>query len=133
MTDPVIVRLEEFHLNEIFTDPLPPEAVASLVSFPSFAMEYGETTLAVGGAIQIAPGRVRLWLKTAPGAELFPIHIYRAARRFTKIALAENHRVECICPDNLSARVAKMLSYQQDAIIRNYQPGRDARLFSIVR
>ncbi|HHN5932851.1 MAG: hypothetical protein ACLT24_27345 [Klebsiella sp.] len=133
MTEPIIVHLEEFHLNEIFPDSLPPEAVASLVSFPSFAMEYGEKTLAAGGAIQLAPGRVRLWLNTAPGAELFPIHIFRAARKFTEIALAENYRVECICADNLSARVAKMLSYQQDAIIRNYQPGCDARLFSIVR
>lgn len=133
MTEPVIVHLEEFHLNEIFPNPLPAEAIASLVSFPSFAMEYGKTTLAVGGAIQIAPGRVRLWLNTGPGAELSPVHIFRAARRFTEIALAENHRVECVCIDNLSARVAKMLSYQQDAIIRNYQPGCDARLFSIVR
>lgn len=133
MTEPVIVHLEEFHLNEIFPDSLPPEAVAALVSFPSFAMEYGEKTLAAGGAIQIAPGRVRLWLKTATGAELFPVHIFRTARRFTEIALAENHRVECICTDNLSARVAKMLSYRQDAIIRNYQPGCDARLFSILR
>ncbi len=58
MTEPVIVHLEEFHLNEIFPDSLPPEAVASLVSFPSFAMEYGEKTLAAGGAIQLAPGRV---------------------------------------------------------------------------
>ncbi len=133
MTEPVIVRLEEFHIHEIFQDPLPQEAVAALVSFPSFAMEYGEKTLAAGGAIQIAPGRVRLWLKTATGAELFPVHIFRAALRFTEIALSENYRVECICADNLSARVAKMLSYQQDAIIRNYQPGCDARLFSIVR
>lgn len=54
MTEPVIVHLEEFHLNEIFPDSLPPEAVASLVSFPSFAMEYGEKTLAAGGAIQLA-------------------------------------------------------------------------------
>ncbi|HDZ0443373.1 TPA: hypothetical protein ACSPFY_000387 [Klebsiella pneumoniae] len=133
MTEPVIVRLEEFHIHDIFQEPLLQEVVAALVSFPSFAMEYGEKTLAAGGAIQIAPGRVRLWLNTAPGAELFPIHIFRAARKFTEIALAENYRVECICADNLSARVAKMLSYRQDAIIRNYQPGCDARLFSIVR
>ncbi len=66
MTEPVIVHLEEFHLNEIFPDSLPPEAVASLVSFPSFAMEYGEKTLAAGGVIQLAPGRVRLWLHTVP-------------------------------------------------------------------
>lgn len=79
MTEPVIVRLEEFHIHEIFQDPLPQEAVAALVSFPSFAMEYGEKTLAAGGAIQIAPGRVRLWLKTATGAELFPVHIFRTA------------------------------------------------------
>ncbi|MEN0615491.1 hypothetical protein [Klebsiella indica] len=133
MTEPVIVRIEEFHIHEIFQDSLSQEAVSTLVSFPSFAMEYGEKTLAAGGAIQIAPGRVRLWLNTAPGAELFPVHIFRAARRFTEIALTENHRVECICIDNLSSRVAKMLSYQQDVIIRNYQPGCDARLFSIVR
>lgn len=133
MTEPVIVRLEEFHIHEIFQDPLPQEAVAALVSFPSFAMEYGDKTLAAGGAIQIAPGRVRLWLNTVPGAEVFPVHIFRTAWKFTEIALAENHRVECICTDNLSARVAKMLSYQQDAIIRSYQPGCDARLFSIVR
>lgn len=92
-----------------------------------------EKTLAAGGAIQLAPGRVRLWLYTVPDAEQFPVHIFRAALRFTEIALSENYRVECICADNLSARVAKMLSYQQDAIIRNYQPGCDARLFSIVR
>ncbi|MDC7940291.1 hypothetical protein [Raoultella ornithinolytica] len=133
MTEPVIVRLEEFHLNEIFQNSLPQKAVEALVSFPSFAMEYGQKTLATGGAIQIAPGRVRLWLNTVPGAEVFPIHIFRTARKFTEIALTENHRVECICTDNLSARVAKMLSYQQDAIIRSYQPGCDARLFSIVR
>lgn len=133
MTEPVIVHLEAFHLEDIFPIPLPPEAVASLVSFPSFALECGDKTLAAGGAIQAAPGRVRLWLNTGPGAELFAIRIFRAARKFTEIALAENHRVECICTDNLSARVAKMLSYQQDAVIRNYQPGRDARLFSIVR
>ncbi|MBD3706019.1 hypothetical protein IE993_19855 [Klebsiella pneumoniae] len=93
----------------------------------------GKKTLAAGGAIQLAPGRVRLWLHTVPDAEQFPVHIFRAALRFTEIALSENYRVECICADNLSARVAKMLSYQQDAIIRNYQPGCDARLFSIVR
>ena len=75
MTEPVIVRLEEFHIHEIFQDPLPQEAVAALVSFPSFAMEYGDKTLAAGGAIQIAPGRVRLWLNTVPGAEVFPVHI----------------------------------------------------------
>lgn len=45
MTEPIIVHLEEFHLNEIFPDSLPPEAVASLVSFPSFAMEYGKKHL----------------------------------------------------------------------------------------
>ncbi|STU07590.1 Uncharacterised protein [Klebsiella pneumoniae] len=93
----------------------------------------GKKTLAAGGAIQLAPGRVRLWLHTVPGAEQFPVHIFRAALRFTEIALSENYRVECICADNLSARVAKMLSYQQDAIIRNYKPGCDARIFSIVR
>lgn len=133
MTDAAIVRLEEFHLDEIFPEPLPPETVAALVSFPSFALERGEKTLAAGGAIQIAPGRVRLWLKANPDAADFSVRIFRAAAQFTAIALRENHRVECVCTDNLSARVAKMLSYQQDAIIRNYQPGCDARLFSIVR
>lgn len=132
MTEPVIVHLEEFHLNEIFPDSLSPEAVASLVSFPSFAMEYGKNTCR-WWRHSVSPGRVRLWLYTVPDAEQFPVHIFRAALRFTEIALSENYRVECICADNLSARVAKMLSYQQDAIIRNYQPGCDARLFSIVR
>ena len=97
MTEPVIVHLEEFHLNEIFPDSLPPEAVASLVSFPSFAMEYGEKTLAAGGAIQLAPGRVRLWLHTVPGAEQFPVHIFRAALRFTEIALSENVSAPITC------------------------------------
>ncbi|KDE37420.1 hypothetical protein AW40_07175 [Kosakonia radicincitans UMEnt01/12] len=133
MTDTAIVRLEEFHLDEIFPKPLPPETIAALVSFPSFALECGQKTFAVGGAIQIAPDRVRLWLKTIPESAEFSIRIFRAAAQFTAIAARDNHRVECICTDNLSARVAKMLSYQQDAIIRNYQPGCDARLFSIVR
>ena len=133
MTEPVIVRLEAIHLDEAFARTLSPEAVSALVSFPSFALESGQKTLAVGGAIQITPGRVRLWLKTTPGAEILAIRIFRSAQKFTRLALTENHRVECICTDNLSARVAKMLSYKQDAIIRNYQPGCDAILFSIVR
>ncbi len=133
MTEPVIVHLEEFHLNEIFPDSLPPEAVASLVSFPSFAMEYGEKNTCRWWRHSVSPGPGQTLVTYRTGAEQFPVHIFRAALRFTEIALSENYRVECICADNLSARVAKMLSYQQDAIIRNYKPGCDAGLFSIVR
>ena len=45
MTEPVIVHLEEFHLNEIFQDPLPQEDVAALLSFRRLRWNTGKRHL----------------------------------------------------------------------------------------
>lgn len=132
MTKPIVVRMEEFHLEELRPG-LPKKSIKLLAAYPSFAMECGEETIAIGGAIPAWPGRVRLWLISGSGAGRYAIHIAKTCRRFVDIAVKENHRVECVCFDPSSARLAKMLSFKQESIMRHHQPNIDAFLFSITR
>ena len=90
--------------------------------------------VAIGGILDVFPGRGFLHLIVAEGMPGQWIKIYRAARRLIDAVQDEYFRLEALSTFEQADRWHEMLGFQFEGVLRKYMPdGSDAKSYSIVR
>lgn len=103
-------------------------------SYCAYTIEHEGAVVAVGGAIELWPGRAEVWLLLDKRAGRIMSSVHRRVLRF--ITALPHHRVETGCEIDWpeAHRWLKMLGFEHERTARKYMPsGRDIDIYVRIR